>query len=422
MQFGPISQAAVSERRTSCPTDSNALTISPRVPQAKATLSRLPSLDGWRAVSILIVLASHWADYASGFPSKLKPVFGLFFDGNLGVRFFFVISGFLITWLMILERENTGTVNLREFYIRRSLRILPVYLAFLCVLAVLDWTGGVKESAQAWIGNLTFTRNLRGGLIEGDSYSSHVWSLSVEEWFYLIWPTIFLLSTRKCNRSILSVLAIPVLAGPAVREISFRWFHPGIFYSQLLKPVFFGNAFFKYFDSLALGCVCAVLLFHQRETIECRLKRWAFLTAGTGATLVLLPFFHWPLKDALAVEFNPSIQALGFSILLLHSVIAPEWKFYRLLNWSWVRRIGVWSYSIYIWQQLVWKPPQSFGLDRIWWIGLWMIPLFLITIVSYYGLERPFFKLRSRYREVIIGQRPDSNQPRTTPEVLRARE
>jgi peptidoglycan/LPS O-acetylase OafA/YrhL len=98
------------------------------------TSPRLLSLDGWRAVAIFIVLGNH-STFAAGFPNGLKPFFYWFFDGGLGVRFFFVISGFLITWLMILEKDKNGSVDLRKFYIRRGFRILPVYFAFLGILA-----------------------------------------------------------------------------------------------------------------------------------------------------------------------------------------------------------------------------------------------------------------------------------------------
>jgi peptidoglycan/LPS O-acetylase OafA/YrhL len=93
---------------------------------------------------------------------------------------------------------------------------------------------------------------------------------------------------------------------------------------------------------------------------------------------------------------------VGFCILLLHSIVAPEWGFYRVLNWAWVRQIGIWSYSIYIWQQLFWGAPPIWGLGRVWWMGLWAIPLLAVTLISYYGLERPFFTLRSRHREVKL--------------------
>ena len=73
-------------------------------------LSRLPSLDGWRALSILLVLGAH-SKFTAGFPPHLESLFNLIFDGDLGVRFFFVISGFLITWLMLLEEKHSGRVN-----------------------------------------------------------------------------------------------------------------------------------------------------------------------------------------------------------------------------------------------------------------------------------------------------------------------
>jgi hypothetical protein len=92
-----------------------------------ARLRRLPSLDGWRAASILMVLASH-GHFIANNPRILESFF-LRADslGDLGVRFFFIISGFLISWLMLVESEANGSVNLRHFYIRRALRILPVY-------------------------------------------------------------------------------------------------------------------------------------------------------------------------------------------------------------------------------------------------------------------------------------------------------
>src|SRR5260221_3637137 len=90
--------------------------------------SRLPSLDGWRAVAIILVLGFH-AEQSQRFPRQLGGVFG-FFDGPLGVRFFFVISGFLITWLLVQEHDYNGCVRLSSFYIRRALRILPAYVGF----------------------------------------------------------------------------------------------------------------------------------------------------------------------------------------------------------------------------------------------------------------------------------------------------
>src|SRR5207253_8276854 len=105
-------------------------------PAAKLSLPRrFPSLDGWRAISILLVLGTH-STHTAGFPPAAVSYF-LIFDGDFGVRCFFVISGFLITWLMIKEHDETGRVSLKHFYIRRALRILPVYFAFMSVLWLL---------------------------------------------------------------------------------------------------------------------------------------------------------------------------------------------------------------------------------------------------------------------------------------------
>jgi peptidoglycan/LPS O-acetylase OafA/YrhL len=369
----------------------------------ETAFSRLPSLDGWRAISILLVLGCH-SICAAGFPAALTPVFNSIFDGNLGVRFFFIVSGFLITWLMLLENAKNGSVSLREFYIRRCLRILPIYAVFLCVLAVLHFTGVGRESSAAWTGNLTFSRNLQGSATGGDSFSAHLWSLSIEEQFYLIWPVLFLLFRNQGERALLGIVAFPILAAPAIRGMAAKWFYPGVFYPHVLKPVFLGDSFFRYFDTLAFGCACAVLLTYRRELIEGVLKKYPWTTMITGIALVLFPHYSSLLHLGIvtAAQIVPSFQALGFSVLLLHSVLAPDWICYRGLNWAWVRRIGIWSYSIYIWQQLFWPAPPYLGLNRVWWMGLWIIPLFAVTLVSYYGLERPFFKLRSHYREVKI--------------------
>jgi peptidoglycan/LPS O-acetylase OafA/YrhL len=373
----------------------------PAVNSGKAALqppstSRLSSLDGWRAVSILMVLGDH-NTYASGFPSALKPITLVFFDGGLGVRFFFIISGFLITWLMMLEKDKTGSVSLREFYIRRCLRILPIYIAYLTVLAILQLSGLDRETPSAWLGNLTFTRNTFGYVNEGDALSAHLWSLSVEEQFYLAWPLLFVWLGKRGDRTILGILAAAILALTAIRGINFLSYYP----LPHLKPFFHWHSL-RSFDCLALGCACAVLFAHYREPVERCLKRHHLLTAVVGLAMVLFTFYsmYFPLKPVALAELVPVIRAVGFCILLLHSIVAPEWGFYRALNWSWVRRIGIWSYSIYIWQQLFWAAPPIWGLDRVWWMGIWILPLFAVTMISYYGLERPFFTLRSHHREV----------------------
>lgn len=368
--------------------------------------ARLPSVDGWRAVSILIVLGNH-SIYATGFPRPLKPVVNWLFDGNLGVRFFFVISGFLITWLLLGEWRLTGTIDLRKFYLRRCLRILPVYLAFLLVLAAMQCLWGAKQGGASWMGCLTFTRNTFGT----DGLSAHLWSLSVEEQFYLLWPgALWLLHRRQNPQTVLAVVAGLILLGPMARGASGTVFFPE--YPTLYLPQsifarldFFASVvagrFFTAMDAIAFGCLGAVLLSSRPAVLEKLLTGRPGSTAALAAALIIWPhlLMHWVESPTVfLLQFGNSLQALGFSMLLLQSVLTPERGVYRALNWSWVRGLGILSYSIYIWQQLVWVAPKNWGLDHVWWMGCWILPLFVLAWVSYHLIERPFFRLRTYYR------------------------
>ena len=353
-------------------------------------------MDGWRAVSIALVLGSHNL-FVSGFPDKLRPLFYWAFDGNLGVRCFFTISGLLITWLMIVENNQTGRVNLRHFYVRRAFRILPVYFGFLLTLGMLQWFTPYALNRIGWIGNLTFTRNFIGS----DFTSDHLWSLSVEEQFYVLWPMLFVAFGLAANSRILRILAIPVLMAPISRVIGYKTF------PAFLAPVFRGYSFFSFFDALAVGCACAILLSRRRKDIDNMIKARPGTVFSVGLALLLVTYVLIKLSPKVAllravlVPLGPTAQAFGFAILVLHSIISPQWGVYRVLNYGWVRQIGVVSYSIYIWQQLFCTKPHVFGLGNVWWMSFpfWLLPVFTLAFISYYGFERPFLRLRARFRE-----------------------
>jgi peptidoglycan/LPS O-acetylase OafA/YrhL len=354
-------------------------------------LTRLPSLDGWRAVSIILVLGMH-STMTAGFPPDWNSVFVQVFDGPLGVRFFFIISGFLITWLMICESSRTGRVNLSHFYARRALRILPVYFAFLGTLGLLQLLGSFKQTAVGWIANATFTTDF----FRGSEASSHLWSLSVEEQFYLIWPGILVGVGMLGNlRSLGGVLVIPLLLAPVFRVMAFKHFYPAA-----LAPFFGPFSFLWHFDALAIGCGCAVLLAIRREVLLrffC-LRPWLWMTAS----LLVIFSLHLPLPvpGRLMAAFAPSLEAGALAVLLIQSVLTPGLGFYRALSWNWVRKIGILSYSLYIWQQMFCTMPELFGLPSVWWMSFpgWLVPVFIVATISYYGFERPLLRLRSRLR------------------------
>jgi len=371
----------------------------------KAAFSpRLPSLDGWRAISILMVLGAHTGYIVS---SSMQHSFR-WEDGTLGVRCFFIISGFLITWLMLLERAQTGTVSLKHFYIRRCLRILPVYGAFLIVLFGFQLLTPFRERNVTWIALLTFTRNY----IEGTMASGHFWSLSVEEQFYLIWPTVFLyFCARKTIKSAAYILVVPILSAPFFRALGYVSNYPAHLMridSGLLQQLFKSVSFFDNYDSLAFGCLAALLLFTRYEILEKRFQEKPLSVTWIAGGLVLFPYIadRLGIPVWIKVPFLDTLEAICFSMLILQSVIEPRLWIYRALNWRWVRQIGVLSYSLYVWQQIFWVRPWLGGdvpkTTSIWWVWCWLLPTFAVAFTSYYGLERPLFKLRSRFRDVNI--------------------
>ena len=356
---------------------------------------RLPSIDGWRAVSITIVLVSH-AIFSPLISTGFRTAIYWCFDGNLGVRFFFVISGYLITRLLIQEYDRSGRVDLRRFYVRRFLRILPVYYAFLGVLYLLQCAGvsSFHRKADVLIRNLTFTTNFGTSF---DRISDHLWSLAVEEQFYLIWPVMFVwLGLARNRRAALVLSLVPLAIAPISRAIDYKGFCRGS-----AGFLFHGWSFFNYFDSIALGCACALIVGSGYETWLLRaLKRTRWTVVALGLVIVPHILTRTLLLGVITVPFGSTLQAVGMCFLLVQSVEHPDVCFYRILNLRGVAFIGVLSYSIYIWQQLffVGFSTVTAGSWVPYYFPLCLISTFAAASVSHFAFERPLMSLRSRLR------------------------
>src|SRR3954471_2196193 len=202
---------------------------------------RIPSLDGLRAISMGLVLLSHLAG-TRNFP--LSAAQGNFWGlGEFGVVVFFVISGYLITGLLLDELDRTGRVDLARFYFRRTLRIFPPYYAFLICLALAGATGAVALQRGDLVSALTYTANYD---IDRSWFVGHTWSLSVEEQFYLLWPAVLLFA--RTRRAILLAAGVVVLA-PFIRVAEWellRQYGDGV-----------GHRFETIADAIAIGCVLA---------------------------------------------------------------------------------------------------------------------------------------------------------------------
>ena len=345
---------------------------------------------------MLHVLATH-STITPGFPAALIPFVHWLVDGELAVRTFFLLSGFLITWLLLVEVDTSGRISLSRFYVRRALRILPVYVAFVAALFWLDRFTPYRQTPEAWIGNLTFTTNFVP-FSKLNWTSGHLWSLAVEEQFYFVWPVLFwLCGVRKDRRASWWILAVPLVVAPLWRYLTWMTAAP-----QSTPYLFQGFATFNFFDSIAMGCLCALLYARAKDQLGRWMTARPVVTAVTGALLILIPHVltRAMLLRIVTTPFGHTMQAMGVGILVMQSVFMPANGFYRILNWPIVSGLGLMSYSVYVWQQIFSTRSLLLGLRREWWMSFpgWLVPALGVGLISYFVLERPFIRLRARLR------------------------
>jgi len=333
---------------------------------------RIPSLDGLRALSISLVVLAHLIG-TQNFPSV--PVLERWELGNLGVRVFFVISGFLITTLLLEDEDRTGTISLRQFYLRRFFRIFPAFYGFCLVLFVLDRADIISLQPGDLTAALTYTTNYHH---DRSWYAGHLWSLSVEEQFYLLWPAIVLFAGVRGG---LWVAALVVLIAPPLRLTMALWpsLRPGI-----------GETFPSVADALATGCLLAGL----RPWLA-RSPRWNRFIDSRLFWLAPLAVVACARAPSAKLDWlvGQTVVNVGIAVIIEKTIRAPDDLLGRILNVRPLVFIGTLSYSLYLWQQIFLNRRggsvlQSFPLN--------LVLAGLAALASYYLVERPFLRLRVR--------------------------
>jgi len=359
-------------RSASSPADGNL----PANLAAGLAKSHLPSLDGLRAIAALLVVFYHY-----GIESC---------PGGLGVLAFFVLSGFLITWLLLKEEERFGAISLRRFYMRRSLRIFPAFYTYWLLLSAALLLFHKRYLVAQALASFFYVNNYYQA-IQGDPNTgfSHTWSLGIEEQFYLLWPLAFLVLKRNHHR--LRFLSAGILAVMLYREALVFLVHRDQGYIY--------EAFDTRADQLLIGCLLAVAL---RQCAWSRFWRWLCSTAVlVWATIALLA-----ASSALAVQFGTAYRdAIGFVVdpilvaaLIAQTIAWPAAGLGAVLNWSWMRYLGKISYSIYLYQQVTVGPVAKL-------LGHWpgvALPATLLAVIavasaSYWIVERPFLRWKDRF-------------------------
>lgn len=336
---------------------------------------RIPSLDGWRGVSIIFLVLGHQMNLSRQHFAHNPKILNLLEFHNYAVQIFFVLSGFLITKLFISEERKYGDINLYNFYIRRIFRIIPAYYIFLTVVLIADRLSphpGI--SWHVWLKAYLFLMNF--GFWGTAWYVGHSWSLSVEEQYYLIWPAVY---KRK---RLLWIAIVFVCIAPVFRIISYRY--PNLIYnfSFLVNAdaIFWGALFAMYFDKPIFGKLL-------------KYAKWIFAIT----LLLLIPErFSVPGTGIFTVPLVKTFFSLSL-IILMHYSLNKESRMYAFFNNRFLLFLGVLSYSIYLWQQVFYASYSIFGDSIVTTFPINWIVIFLVAYINHRFIEKPFIGLRKRF-------------------------
>ncbi len=357
----------------------------------------IPSLDGWRALAVGLVLVAHASQCETGHLWDAGHGWGGWvFDpvgvGVLGVRVFFVLSGFLITKLLLAERAKTGRIALGAFYFRRTFRIAPALFVFLAVLGAMTWAGWVPVSGRDLLTSALYLRDYA----DGSWYTWHLWSLAVEEQFYLLWPGILALATRA-RRGAWGAPLVALALVPLIRVAELH--HYGWANAWPLDSHFENVA-----DALATG----VLLAYTSDWLaeQAWYRRW--LASPAPWLLVPVPYLalwgNWTWHAKPHALLGIPIANVALALLVDWTIRRPETAAGRVLNVAPVRFVGRVSYSLYLWQQIALRLVPAHAPD----VFIPFVPRVLATlpgcyllalalaVASYYGVEQPLLSVRTK--------------------------
>ncbi len=332
----------------------------------------IPSLDGLRALAVLAVVFAH---SSSGlwvrFP-WLEPVR----NGGLGVTCFFVISGLLITKLLLNELDTDGRISMGRFYARRFFRIFPPFYVYLAVVAILSLIHFAPVDWKSFVYAATYTRNY--AVHPFVMLLGHTWSLSLEEQFYLLWPAcLFFFRPRTCLWiAVWAILLSPVLrVGTYALVPSMRDHINMMLHTRL--------------DAIMVGAFLSLAQHQRMFSRTLALLARPVCLVPVFAYFVAQPFLDVRFGGGFSLPVGFSLDAITCGVVILYAIETPGSALGRVLNVGWLRHLGIISYSLYLWQQ-VWTGTYTK------WFPLNMVPIFVCGELSYWLVEKPSFRLRNK--------------------------
>ena len=358
-----------------------------------AGFTYIPALDGLRALSILLVMGFHQLGPATGW-------LGQKLSGWAGVDLFFIISGFLISSILLKERDRDGTFSLKNFYVRRWLRICPAYYLFLAFMfGFMLWRGQHDYSAFA-IAGLYLTNidmSAAWGLLPPRSGLIHTWSLSVEEQFYLLWPAALLLVKDRALKVSLGIIAAVYCWRLYLITAGVSWMRISVGLDTKL-------------DSLMLGVLAALLW--RMPRVQSALKKFfanpIAQWGSAGVVVTALAFLGHPSLTEQAEQMmfwalKMPVTLVAMTGLLLAILANPTSAFGKFLSTRPMVFVGRLSYSLYLWHIIVNFPETNAIFESVCHHRKYVVEFskyavcFAIACGSYYLVEQPFLKLKSRF-------------------------
>jgi peptidoglycan/LPS O-acetylase OafA/YrhL len=349
-------------------------------------LGHRPALDGLRGLAIIMVLLSH------------MPNLGLN-GGFYGVDLFFVLSGFLITSLLLEEWRATGAISLKAFYARRALRLLPALIVVLIVVVALSaWKDPASEAAAmrktALITLLYSTNWFKAYDALPNEILSPAWSLSIEEQFYLLWPLLLvaLLRLGVSRRAMAGVVIVLLLGSAAARAALWG---PG---DPAVHRVFFGTD--THADGLLSGVLAALLMSWGAGPTTPRMGRVVNWSAHLFLGFLVVFLKGWPF-DRWLLQWGYVPMNVASAVLVVCLVSSP-WPGLRFVFEGaplvWLGRI---SYGVYLWHIVVFWMLGRLDLGLGW--GYWPAAVgatVALAALSYGVLERPLLRLKRNFARV----------------------
>lgn len=349
---------------------------------------RLHSLDGLRAASIMLVLVGHIAGTVNA-PSWMMPLHNL---GNFGVKIFFVISGFLITFLLLEELKRYNSISIKNFYVRRCFRIFPAFYFYITCIVIANYFGYIELFSGDIFHAYSYTMNYHHDRAWA---LNHTWSLAVEEQFYLLWPLALVMLGIK--RALFCAVTFVFIA-PLIRA--------GMWFGLEASASAMTREFQAVGDALAIGCLLAVI-HHRGWTIPKWFQHIGF--SLVPVSLFVVPAILYKVSPSLFYIFGQSYINLTAAAIIWRCISIDHGLAYRFLNTRFSIWLGTLSYSLYLWQE------PFLNSWSIAWFASWPVNLilaFTCAIISLYLIERPFLSFKQNFIHSHNFVKPKASQLR----------